>query len=125
MIDGITSYQFLRVGGTGGHRHFYRRSLNRIAAITIALTATSVSAHAIEVHYDCNHGTGLTARFSPPSAAAGYVVLTFDEAGQQIRLPQVMSADGGRYANGKAEFWIKGKGATLNRNGGSETCISR
>jgi membrane-bound inhibitor of C-type lysozyme len=36
-----------------------------------------------------------------------------------------MSADGGRYANGKVEFWIRGKGATLTRNGGSETCISK
>jgi membrane-bound inhibitor of C-type lysozyme len=40
-------------------------------------------------------------------------------------LPQVISADGGRYADNGVEFWIKGKNATLTRGGGSETCSTK
>ena len=39
-----------------------------------------------------------------------------------LTLPQVVSADGGRYAAGDIEFWIKGNSATLTRSGKSETC---
>lgn len=52
------------------------------------------------------------------------MVLTFADTGE-IALPQVLSADGGRYAEGDVEFWIKGNGATLTRNGKTETCRTR
>ena len=66
----------------------------------------------------------VTAKFSPPSAAKGEVALTFD-TGRELTLPQVMSADGGRYANAGIEFWIKGRSATLTMNGVKETCSTR
>jgi membrane-bound inhibitor of C-type lysozyme len=40
-------------------------------------------------------------------------------------LPQVLSADGGRYANDGVEFWIKGRDATLTRDGRRQTCSTR
>jgi membrane-bound inhibitor of C-type lysozyme len=125
MSDTINSRRFLRRAVPSYFQRLCRRSAGPVAAATIALTATTATAYATEAQYDCNRGTGLIARFSPPSTAAGDVVLTFDKSGEQVRLPQVMSADGGRYANGKVEFWIRGKGATLTRNGGSETCTSK
>lgn len=42
----------------------------------------------------------------------------------RVALPQAISADGGRYAGDKIEFWIKGNTATLGRGGASETCAA-
>jgi len=49
-------------------------------------------------------------------------VLVFSGSSGEINLPQVVSADGGRYANSNMEFWIKGREATLTRDGKKQTC---
>jgi membrane-bound inhibitor of C-type lysozyme len=93
----------------------------------IAAVATLVSAGpalGTEAHYTCNGGGRLTAKFSPPGSRTGEVALTFD-TGRELHLPQVLSADGGRYANGGIEFWIKGRSATLTMNGVKKTCSTR
>ncbi len=72
--------------------------------------------------YACSGGTRLTARFSPPSEQPGSVVLTIAGGAGPVTLPQAVSADGGRYVGDGIEFWIKGNGATLTRNGAVETC---
>lgn len=96
-----------------------------LGAAAIVILAWGGRADATEAHYECSGGgTKLTAEFSPPDAATGRVTLTF-ATGQKITLPQVISADGGRYANADMEFWIKGRGATLTRLGSSETCTTR
>jgi len=94
-------------------------------AVSAALIVTAAGAHATEAQYDCSGGTRLTAHFSPPSTAKGQVVLSFDGSGQKLTLPQVISADGGRYANDSIEFWIKGQSATLTRDGNKETCNTK
>ena len=91
---------------------------------TVAIVVGASHAHAVEARYACNGGTKLTAAFSPPSLAAGSVALTFAD-GRKMVLPQVMSADGGRYADSHVEFWIKGRNATLTRDGHAETCSTR
>lgn len=96
-----------------------------VAAATLAVVATSGSAYATEANYRCSRGTKLHAQFSAPGVTPGHAVLTFSGSQRRLALPQVMSADGGRYANGKVEFWIKGQGATLSRNGKSQTCTSQ
>lgn len=93
-------------------------------AWAIAILATGASADATEARYTCSDGTKLSAKFSPPGAAKGEVALTFDK-GRELNLPQVMSADGGRYANAGVEFWIKGRSATLTMNGVEETCSTQ
>jgi membrane-bound inhibitor of C-type lysozyme len=90
----------------------------------IAILTFGGSADATEARYRCNSGMKLTARFSPPNLQNGRVELTFD-TGRKLTLPQVLSADGGRYANADIEFWIKGRGATLTMNGVKETCSTR
>jgi membrane-bound inhibitor of C-type lysozyme len=90
----------------------------------VVVLAFGSDAHATEAHYACSGGTKLTAQFSPPGTALGRVALTF-ETGNKITLPQVISADGGRYADSGTEFWIKGRNATLTRGGKSETCSTR
>jgi len=97
------------------------RSIGLAAAAMIL--AWGGAAHATQAQYACSGGTQLTAKFSPPNKAKGQVVLTFAE-GRKVTLPQAMSADGGRYANKTMEFWIKGRDATLTRNGTSESCSS-
>lgn len=94
-----------------------------LGAAVLALVFTS-HVSATEARYECSGGTKLTAQFSPPSAQAGRVTLTFD-GGREAILPQAISADGGRYVGGDIEFWIKGRSATLTRDGNSETCETR
>jgi membrane-bound inhibitor of C-type lysozyme len=93
-------------------------------AATIAILASASPACATEAHYRCSGGAKLTAEFSSPGAADGRVALTFG-TGQALTLPQVLSADGGRYAKAGVEFWIKGRSATLTVNGVKETCSTR
>jgi len=93
-------------------------------AATVALTATSGATYPSTVHYNCLGGTRRTVQFSIPDAVTGHVVLTFDRSGRRISVPQVLSAGGGRYADDKMEFWIKGNSARLSRRGKSETCTT-
>jgi membrane-bound inhibitor of C-type lysozyme len=92
------------------------------AIIVSALALTAAPALANEVHYTCDGGTQLTATFSPPGTSPGSVVLVFPGANAKMTLPQVKSADGGRYANADVEFRIRGRDATLTRAGRSEKC---
>ena len=98
--------------------------LGAAIAAAIAILTCGGSADATEARYRCSGGMKLTARFSPPNLQNGRVELTFD-TGRKLTLPQVLSADGGRYANADIEFWIKGRGATLTMNGVKETCSTR
>jgi Membrane-bound lysozyme-inhibitor of c-type lysozyme len=63
------------------------------------------------------------ARFSPAGAPNGGVALTLD-TGRELNLPQVMSADGGRYADADIKFWIKGQSATLTMMGNLRDAIT-
>ena len=115
MTDTFSSHRLLRLT---------IRLSRAFAVATIAVMATSASATAAEANYSCNRGTRVHAQFSAPGVTPGHVVLTFGGSRRRLALPQVMSADGGRYATDKVEFWIKGQGATLTRNGKSQTCSS-
>ena len=90
----------------------------------VAMVAIAGSAWATEARYTCSGGSKLSANFSQPDAAKGEVKLTFD-TGRELALPQVLSADGGRYANADIEFWIKGRSATLTMGGVKETCSTQ
>jgi membrane-bound inhibitor of C-type lysozyme len=93
-------------------------------ALASAILALATPALATEAHYTCSDGSKLTANFSPPGRAKGSVALTFG-AGRKLKLPQVLSADGGRYADADIEFWIKGQSATLTMKGVKETCSTQ
>jgi membrane-bound inhibitor of C-type lysozyme len=93
-----------------------------VSAAAILVAATP--ALATEAHYTCSDGSKLSANFSPPDAAKGNVALTFG-TGRELKLPQVLSADGGRYADADIEFWIKGRSATLTVKGVKETCSTQ
>jgi membrane-bound inhibitor of C-type lysozyme len=64
----------------------------------VATPAFAGPALATEARYTCSDGSKLTAQFSPPDTAKGSVALTF-ATGRELKLPQVLSADGGRYAD--------------------------
>jgi membrane-bound inhibitor of C-type lysozyme len=95
------------------------------AAVSCVLTLTAAPAFANDVRYSCDGGTQVTATFSAPGASAGNVVLVFAGASDKLTLPQVKSADGGRYANADVEFWTRGRDATLTRGGRGEKCQSK
>ena len=99
---------------------FTKKSALMSAVANLALGSPAL---ATEAQYACSGGAKLTAEFSPPSAAQGRVTLTF-ATGRKLTLPQVLSADGGRYANDGVEFWIKGRSATLTMNGVKEACAA-
>ena len=90
----------------------------------IATVAFAGPAFATEARYTCSDGSKLTAKFSPPDTAKGSVKLTFG-TGRELKLPQALSADGGRYADADIEFWIKGRSASLTMKGVKETCSTR
>lgn len=93
-------------------------------AVTVLIIGPG-TAFATEASYLCEDKTQITAVFSPPDISPGSVSLTLDGAARLIVLPQVLSADGGRYANDQMEFWIKGRGATFTRDGKAQTCNGR
>ena len=95
-----------------------------ILASALAILAWAGPAPAVEAQYTCRDSGKLTAQFSPPGTTRGKVKLSFG-TGRELNLPQVMSADGGRYANGDIEFWIKGRSATLTMSGVKETCATQ
>ncbi len=98
------------------------RILHRgVIALTL-VTAAASHAHATEASYSCGSGIELTAIFSAVGANPAQVELLFAGEDGDTVLPQVLSADGGRYADANTEFWIKGNSATLTRSGKSETC---
>ena len=66
---------------------------------------------------------GFTATFTPPGKTDGAVRLAFPD-GRKITLPQVISADGGRYASGETEFWIRGLGGQLTTGRTMTNCDS-
>jgi membrane-bound inhibitor of C-type lysozyme len=80
------------------------------------------AASTVTARYTCSDGSRLTATFSPPGAAEGSVVLRPPGSRPATELPRVLSADGGRYARGDREFWIKGNTATYRRGGHAVTC---
>ncbi|MFZ5690831.1 MAG: MliC family protein [Pseudomonadota bacterium] len=94
------------------------------ALASAALLSAASPAHAIDARYVCDKGARIYVQFSPPGLALGRATLAF-ASGEKVVLPQVMSADGGRYANSEIEFWVKGKGARLTRNGKVQTCRTR
>jgi membrane-bound inhibitor of C-type lysozyme len=101
-----------------------RKKVMKLILTCIVLMGPASSALAAEAHYHCTDGTVLNAVFSTPGQA-GSVQLTFARKAKSIALPQVLSADGGRYADGGMEFWIKGKTARLTRAGTATDCVTR
>jgi membrane-bound inhibitor of C-type lysozyme len=93
----------------------------RLIIAGVALIGAVSSAFAAETAYRCADGTAVQAVFSAPGPT-GSVRLTFAGQRRPLKLPQVLSADGGRYANGAMEFWIKGNAARLTRAGAATEC---
>jgi membrane-bound inhibitor of C-type lysozyme len=90
----------------------------------ILLMGPASSAWAIEANYRCADGTTVNAVFSAPGHT-GSVQLTISRQAKSVELPQALSADGGRYADGDMEFWIKGKAARLTRAGMAVDCTTK
>jgi membrane-bound inhibitor of C-type lysozyme len=98
------------------------KTIGKIGGALCALAAFAPVAAAQEsAHYVCADNTALTATFQ---TSPGSAVLVFAGSDEKTTLPQVMSADGGRYATGDVEFWIKGRDATLTRGDSKTTCKS-
>jgi len=76
-----------------------------------------------------------TAVFACPKSQAIYAVFTKNQVqiklsdGRAYTLPQVISADGGRYANADESFvfWNKGNGAFITENGKNtyDNCVTQ
>lgn len=96
----------------------------KLIVTCIMLMGPVSSALATEASYRCADGTAVKAVFSSPRPT-GSVQLTFKRQAKPVVLPQALSADGGRYADGDMEFWIKGKTARLTRAGVATDCTTR
>lgn len=108
--------------------HSTRLLLARSSAVAVILAACAGLAHAdgmdaegIKADYRCADGSAFTATFTPPGEVEGSVTLTYED-GHMLTLPQVISADGGRYEKDGTQFWIKGNGGTLTIDGKDTSC---
>jgi membrane-bound inhibitor of C-type lysozyme len=101
-----------------------RKKVMKLILTCIVLMGTVSSALAAEAHYRCANRTALKAVFSAPGQP-GSVQLTFARQAKPVVLPQALSADGGRYADGDMEFWIRGKSARLTRAGSATDCTTK
>jgi membrane-bound inhibitor of C-type lysozyme len=99
------------------------RLAHKLAVVSLS-SLMAAPALATSARYTCDGGDAFTADFSAPDAAGGKAMLSFG-MGRAVSLPQVLSADGGRYANADMEFWIKGRSATLMTNGVKQTCAAQ
>jgi membrane-bound inhibitor of C-type lysozyme len=93
-----------------------------IAGIALVL-GSSTASMAAQASYQCKDGTALKAVFGAPGPGSS-ARLTI-AGGETISLAQVPSADGGRYADGGIEFWIKGNTARFTRGGAVTECKTR
>jgi len=85
----------------------------------LLLVMGSTNAEAIQ--YACSDNTELSVTFSSEDVRPGTARLIIAGSPDATTLPQVPSADGGRYADGGMEFWIKGDSARLTRTGRDAT----
>jgi membrane-bound inhibitor of C-type lysozyme len=92
------------------------------ASIAVPGMIYSPPASAQEVAYVCTDGTKLVATFIGQASAPGSARLLFEGTSAPVILPQGLSADGGRYADDKTEFWIKGNQARLTRGNRVAEC---
>ena len=88
-----------------------------LSVIALGLSFSPATAEALK--YVCADKTELPAAFHSDPGSAD---LVFQGSNERLTLPQVLSADGGRYADGSTEFWIKGNEATLTRGASRTTC---
>jgi membrane-bound inhibitor of C-type lysozyme len=79
------------------------------------------STDANEIQYVCADNTPLTVTFTTEGSGPGKARLTIAGVSDDITLPQVLSADGARYARDDMEFWVKGNSARLTRAGTAAT----
>jgi membrane-bound inhibitor of C-type lysozyme len=100
------------------------KTIMKLIVACLALFGSVNSVLAAEAAYRCTDGAAVRAVFSVPGPE-GSVRLTFAGQRRPVTLPQAPSADGGRYADGNTEFWIKGKTARLTRSGATTECETR
>lgn len=84
---------------------------------------SAASASAASASYLCSDGTTVRAVFHG-LGQTGSVQLSFAGRGRPVTILQAPSADGGRYAGGGTEFWIKGTTARLTHQGATTECRS-
>ena len=97
---------------------------SRLSVLAMMFLTAAPSIAMADEHYLCDDKTSLAATFDTPKDGPGSVKIIFSGSNEKIVLPQVLSADGGRYAAGDIEFWIKGSAATLTRAGKATSCKS-
>ena len=94
------------------------------AMLAAFLLVGSVPAFAADpvASYVCDDGTQLVAHFHNAPSGPGSVTLAFPATNTKMTISQTMSADGGRYAAGQVEFWIKGQQASFTQGGHKTVC---
>jgi membrane-bound inhibitor of C-type lysozyme len=92
-----------------------------LAGVVVTIAAAGPALADATASYTCGDGTALTATFTSDPAAAKLVIA----GGKTMTLPQVVSADGGRYADDTTEFWIRGNSARFTISGKETECETK
>lgn len=100
------------------------RYLTLPAVLAAAIGLATPAFADITATFHCADGASFDAVFTPPAVPKGQVTLRYS-GGKSLVLPQAPSADGGRYADGTTEFWVKGNGARLTIKGSETQCETK
>lgn len=90
-------------------------------AVPLAAAGPALAADT-SANYICDDGTQMIAHFHNAPSGPGAVTLAFPATATKMTISQKMSADGGRYAAGRVEFWIKGQQASFTQGDHKTTC---
>lgn len=99
-----------------------RRYLFVVATVVLVSPA---GAKSITASYRCADGSRWAATFHNPAQGLGSVALDNKKNGKTLILKQRPSADGGRYASGSKQLWVKGNQASFTRGGKDTTCRAK
>jgi membrane-bound inhibitor of C-type lysozyme len=80
-------------------------TLGLAAALTLSCSQTKMDTDQKWLSFRCPNGQTVMAQFQLPEDQ--FVNIRF--AGQELRLPHVISGSGARYSDGKTTFWNKGR----------------
>jgi len=120
MITSSTAYLSPTTTNRPSYILFITSNLRK-AAIVFTLALAGPALADATASYTCGDGTALTATFTSDPAAAKLVIA----GGKTLTLPQVVSADGGRYADDTTEFWIRGNSARFTVSGKETECETK
>lgn len=124
MKKKITIIAIIIILASAGIWHFNKTNKNNLPAPILIAQATYICQEGKTINASYYKGEQKQVEPGQPPIPSGSIKLTLSD-GQNLDLPQTISADGSRYANNDESFvfWSKGDGALILENNIEKTYI--